>query len=81
MSAGGMASPASVPGFRRLHAGDQGAHCRPLDPASLSLFRGGRRGIPSSPTALASASGTLVSNTGPHRGGPAQRVFAQGECP
>ncbi len=24
--------------FRRLLAGDQGAHCRPLDPASLSLF-------------------------------------------
>ena len=23
--------------FRRIHAGDQGAHCRPLDPASLSL--------------------------------------------
>jgi DNA replication protein DnaC len=32
--------PASMPRFRRLHAGDQGAHCRPLDPASLSLLPG-----------------------------------------
>jgi len=33
-------SRTSVSRFRRIHDGDQGPHCRPLDPASLSLFRG-----------------------------------------
>ena len=29
-----------LPGFRRPPVGDQGPHCRPLDPASLSLLPG-----------------------------------------
>ncbi len=33
-------SPASMPRFRHIHAGDQGTHCRPWTPASLSLLPG-----------------------------------------
>lgn len=39
----------SVSRFRRLHAGDQGAHCRPWTPASLLLCSRVVRGQASEP--------------------------------
>jgi hypothetical protein len=76
----GLASQASVPRFRRIHAGDQGPHCRPLDPASLSLLPGGSVGRARSGTVLEfSPAATLALTLAPNVG-VGKLFLTQGDC-